>query len=263
MEQFSRNELYWSEDFQKSLKNTHVAVFGLGGVGGFALEALARAGVGEFTLIDFDRVATSNINRQLIALHSTVGSLKTDVWQARLKDINPAVRITVIQDFYTESLNERIFATQELDNPYYVVDAIDTLRSKIALLQYCCNNKDKGVRVVSSFGAGNRMDCSRLKLVDLSEVSLHCSSKCTFTKNVVARLKQVGITSNLPVVISDEPPHSLKKVETIEKIAQQNGEMLEFRKFTPASISTVPAVCGYLMANWVLLDLYKNFCGKI
>lgn len=250
--QFHRNELYWGEGFQEKLSKTSVTVFGLGGVGGFALEALVRAGIGEFTLVDFDKISISNINRQIIATHSNVGISKVEAWKKRLVDINPNVRINTIEDFYSANLNEEIFT----HSPNYVVDAIDTLRSKIELLQFCYQQK---IKVITSLGAGNRMDCAKLKVCDLGEIK----TSCQFAKNVIAKLKRSGIEANLPVVISDEPPKNLQKVENIEKITKKNGEIVEFRKFTPASTSTVPAVCGYLMANWILGDMYEYFYAKI
>lgn len=250
--QFHRNELYWGEGFQEKLAKTSVAIFGLGGVGGFALEALVRAGIGEFTLVDFDKISISNINRQIIATHSNVGISKVEAWKKRLVDINPNVKINAIEDFYSASLNEEIFA----HSPNYVVDAIDTLRSKIELLEFCHTQK---IKIITSLGAGNRMDCAQLKVCDLAEIKTNCQ----FAKNVIAKLKRVKIEANLPVVISDEPPKNLQKVENIEKITKKNGETIEFRKFTPASTSTVPAVCGYLMANWILGDMYNNFYDKI
>ena len=119
-ELFSRNELYWGQDFQQLLNTKHVAVFGLGGVGGYCVEMLARAGVGKLTIIDFDKVSQSNINRQVIALHSTIGEYKTKLFENRLKDINPDIKINVIQDFYMED-----FEFSQLD---FVADAIDSMR---------------------------------------------------------------------------------------------------------------------------------------
>ncbi len=251
-EQFSRNELYWGEEFQKKLGGICVAIFGLGGVGGFALEALARVGIGKFILIDFDEISQSNLNRQIIALQSNVGNKKTFEWQKRLLDINPSVEIEIFDDFYDKNLNEQIFS----HDPNYIIDAIDTVRSKIGLIEFCHSN---GIKIISSLGAGNRMDCSKLKVQDIAEVK----PTCQFSKNIIAKLKKCAVNKNLPVVVSEELPKSLRKVDNIEKIHKKNGEIVEFRKFTPASLSTVPAVCGYLMANWVLIDYYNNFYGKI
>ena len=133
MADFSRNELIWGKETQNLLKDKTVFVFGLGGVGGFALESLARAGVQNFTVVDFDCVSPSNINRQIIALTSTIGCKKTDLFEKRLKDINPDIQLTCVCDFYNENLRDDIFKTK----PDYVIDAIDTMRSKIDLLVYC------------------------------------------------------------------------------------------------------------------------------
>ena len=245
---FDRNIMYWGEDFQEFLKSLNIAVFGLGGVGGYALEALCRAGVGSFCIVDFDSVSKSNINRQIIALNSTVGHKKTEVFAKRLKDINPFVNLKIVDDFYDEEYGEKIFN----ENFDFIVDAIDTLRAKIALLKYCYYHD---IKVITSFGAGNRLDASRLRLSDISEIT----SKCSFVKNVLLRLKKEGIEANLPVVWSDESPKSLQKVKNIEKITKKNGEQIELTKFTPASTPVVPAMSGLLCANYILNYFYKNF----
>lgn len=245
---FDRNVMYWGEDFQEFLKSLNIAVFGLGGVGGYALEALCRAGVGSFCIVDFDSVSKSNINRQIIALNSTVGHKKTEVFAKRLKDINPFVNLKIVDDFYDEEYGEKFFD----ENFDFIVDAIDTLRAKIALLKYCYYHD---IKVITSFGAGNRLDASRLRLSDISEIT----SKCSFVKNVLLRLKKEGIEANLPVVWSDESPKSLQKVKNIEKITKKNGEQIELTKFTPASTPVVPAMSGLLCANYILNYFYKNF----
>ena len=245
---FDRNVMYWGEDFQEFLKSLNIAVFGLGGVGGYALEALCRAGVGSFCIVDFDSVSKSNINRQIIALNSTVGHKKTEVFAKRLKDINPFVNLKIVDDFYDEEYGEKFFD----ENFDFIVDAIDTLRAKIALLKYCYYHD---IKVITSFGAGNRLDASRLRLSDISEIT----SKCSFVKNVLLCLKKEGIEANLPVVWSDESPKSLQKVKNIEKITKKNGEQIELTKFTPASTPVVPAMSGLLCANYILNYFYKNF----
>lgn len=248
MEKFSRNELYWGADFQAHLKDIKIIVAGLGGVGGFALEALARVGISNFLIIDFDIVSKSNINRQLIALNSTIGIKKTEVWQTRLKDINPEIQLRVINDFIDSDLHQKI-----LDySPDYLVDAIDTARSKIELLAFVHRNN---IKCVTSFGAGNRIDATKLVLTDISEVTPNCN----FSKNILKNLKIAGVESDLAVVYSTEKAKNIQKVKNVEKIMKTSGEILQFEKFSPASISTVPAVAGYLMANHIILDLYKNF----
>ena len=245
---FSRNEMYWGKDFQEFLKNLNIAVFGLGGVGGYALEALCRAGVGNFCLIDFDNISKSNINRQIIALNSTVGLKKTEVFAKRLKDINPFVNLKIIDDFYDEADSEKIFA----DKYDFVIDAIDTLRAKIALLKYCYFHN---IKVIASFGAGNRLDGTKLKTGDISEIK----TNCTFTKNVLAKLKKEGIEKNLVAIYSQERPKSREKLKKIEKITKSCGEQIELTKFTPASTPVVPAISGLLCANYILNYFWENF----
>ena len=247
MTDFSRNELIWGKENQQKLKSKHVTVFGLGGVGGFALESLARAGIENFTIVDFDTVSASNVNRQIIALNSTVGQKKTDLFKQRLLDINPAINLECICDFYNENLNEEIFKTKT----DYVVDAIDTMRSKIDLLVYC---KKNNIPVITSMGAGNRFDPTQLYITDIKDIE---NKKCTFTKNVLYQLQKRGITEGITAVCSRENPHVLEKVENIENIETSKGEKIEFKKFTPGSTPFVPAVAGYYMGYCVAKELLE------
>ena len=217
---FSRNELFWGLKSQELLASKHVAVFGLGGVGGFCAEALARAGVGELTIIDFDTVSLSNINRQCIAFHSTVGQKKTSLFETRLKDINPKMKIHVVDDFYTDGL--------PVENLDYVADAIDTMRSKISLLEYCVENK---IPVISSMGAGNRIDPTKLYISDISEIE---NKKAPFISNIIYQLKKRNITAGIAVVVSRETPHVEEKIVNNEKITTASGETIEFNKITSA-----------------------------
>ena len=233
--------MLWGKDFQESLFKKHIIIIGLGGVGSYALDALARAGVGRFTLVDFDEVSESNINRQLLALNSTVGQKKTHLAKLRAQDINPSVEITIVDGFYTEKMNEQLFKS----SCDFVVDAIDTMRSKIALLEYLHSNN---IPIISSFGAGNRLDPQMLKILDLAQVfEQKCAKKCVFTKNILYQLKKRNITSGIPVVISEEPPQKVEKFLTTENI---NG--MEFQKITPASSPFVPPVVGYLMSSYII-----------
>lgn len=245
---FSRNVLFWGEDFQNYLKNKHIFVFGLGGVGGFALESLARCGVENFTIIDFDTISKSNINRQIIATLSTVGQKKTEAFKKRLRDINSNINVNVFNDFYTENDSEIFFKK----TPDFIIDAIDSLKSKIKLIKYA---KMNNIPIITSFGAGNRLDCTKLKLTDIKDIK----SNDQFVKNVLSKLKKEDITSDVPVVWSEEKAQSREKIKNIEKIQKENGETIEFTKFTPASTPFVPAVSGYMMANYVIMELYKNF----
>lgn len=249
---FDRNKLYWGEDFQNYLKNKYIAVIGLGGVGGFALEALCRLGISKFLIADFDKISISNINRQIIALHSTVGMKKTEAFEKRLKDINPDVELIIHDDF----LEEENFSSMFNEKPDFIVDAIDTVKSKIGLLKYA---KENNIQIISSFGAGNRMDGSKLYISDISEIKV----KDSFVKNLLSKLKKyANIESGILVVSSMEKPKNLEKIKNFEKIEKNNGEILEFTKFTPASNAIVPAISGYLMANKILEIFYENYNSK-
>ena len=247
MEKFSRNELYWGAVFQQKLKDIKIVIAGLGGVGGFTLEALARVGIENFLIIDFDVVSESNINRQLIALESTIGIKKTEAWEERLNDINPNIKLEIIDDFIDSDMHKKILDYA----PDYLVDAIDTTRSKVELLALANNNS---IKAVTSFGAGNRIDATQLVLSDISEVEANCN----FSKNIIKKLKNLGGEANLAVVWSREKAKNIAKLKNVEKFMKNDGKILEFEKFSPASISTVPAVAGYLMANYIILDLYNN-----
>lgn len=247
MSNFQRNELYWGKEFQKSLSQKTVAIIGLGGVGGFALEALARVGIENFTILDFDTISSTNINRQLIATVENIGKLKTQEWKVRLKLINPKINLKIYNTFLEKSQLEEIFTPK----PDFIIDAIDTIKSKLELIWYA---KENNIPIITSMGAGNRIDASKLKTVDISEIKTNCN----FAKNLIKNLNKMGIEKDLPVVFSDEKPKNLEKVKTIEKINTTEGE-IEITKFSPASISTVPAVAGYLMANYVILQFFNNY----
>ncbi len=208
------------------LKNAHVAVFGLGGVGGYAVEALARAGVGSLTLIDNDTVNQSNINRQIVALSSTVGLKKTDAFKSRIVDINPELTVFTRDIFFLpESKNEIDFSAFD-----YVIDAIDTVSGKIAIIEEC---KRTDVPVISSMGTGNKLDPTAFRITDISKTSV-----CPLARVMRYELKKRGI-SKLKVLYSTEEP--VKKGNR-----------------TPASISFVPSVAGLLIAGEVIKDIIKE-----
>ena len=229
-EMFSRTSLLLGEDAVKTLSEKHVAVFGLGGVGSFAAEALVRAGVGAMTLVDSDTVSVSNLNRQLLALHSTVGQKKTDVLRARLLDINPALRVTVRDTFFLPE-NADTFCFSDYD---YVVDAIDTVAGKIALA-VCA--KEAGVPIIASMGAGNKLDPTRFEVADLAKTSV-----CPLARTMRRELKKRGI-EHMKVVYSKEPA---QRVQT----ASPEGE-----RPVPGSVSFVPPVAGLIAAGAVIKDL--------
>ena len=236
---FARNELYWGAEAQKVLASKHAAVFGLGGVGGYCAETLARAGIGELTIIDFDTVSKSNINRQIAALHSTVNLKKTDVTAQRLKDINPDIELIIVNDFYT---NEDSI----IDGVDFVADAIDTLRAKISLLESCYK---KGIPVISSMGAGNRIAPENLYISDISEIE---NKNAPFISNCIYQLKKLGIEKGITVVASREKPYSKEKIQNKETVIKNSGEKLEFTKITPASTPFVASCAGIFMASFIV-----------
>jgi tRNA A37 threonylcarbamoyladenosine dehydratase len=239
---YERNTLIWGKENQNLLFTKHVVVFGLGGVGSYAAEALARAGIGQLTVIDFDDVSQSNINRQLLAIHSTIGKKKAFLMAERIKDINPEITVNIINDFSTKNLTEKILDTS-VD---YVVDAIDTLRSKIDLLETCVN---RNIPVISSLGAGNRLDPEQLYTADISEIN---PRKCPFARNVVNKLKKREITKGITVVLSTEKPAVIEKQLSHVELTTESGENIEFKKFTPGSSPFVPPVAGYIMASYIV-----------
>lgn len=229
---FSRTEALIGKEGLEKLKNARVAVFGIGGVGGYVVEALARSGVGELTLVDSDRVSKSNINRQIIALQSTVGEYKTEVMKKRVEDINPTIRVIVKNIFYLpETAGEFDFSCYD-----YVVDAVDTVTAKLSIIERA---KDANVPVISSMGTGNKLDASAFKVADI-----HKTSVCPLAKVMRRELKKRGI-DKLKVVYSEEEPKS-KGVE-----GEKNG------KPAPASISFVPPVAGLIIAGEVVKDLIR------
>lgn len=240
---FSRNILYWGADAQRKITNSHVAVFGLGGVGGYCAEALARSGVGSITIVDFDKISTTNINRQLVALKSTVGGLKTELFYSRLKDINPKLNISFSSNFYTED-----FYFDDID---FVADAIDTMRSKINLLTRCYEKK---IPIISSMGAGNRIDPTKLYISDISEIH---DKKAPFVSNILYQLKKRGIDTGITVVASDEKPFVQEKISELEKVVTKDGEQIEFNKIIPSSTPFVAPTAGLFMASYIVREIIK------
>lgn len=237
---FARNKLIYGENYLNQLQSKHVMIVGLGGVGGFALEALARAGVKNFTIIDFDTVSISNINRQLIALTSTVGQSKSLLFEKRLKEINPDINIRVIDTFFSKENNEKFF-DKEVD---YIVDAIDTMSSKITLLTFAVQNK---IPVVTSLGAGNRKDPTQLFVADISEIN---NLKDNFAKNIIRQLNKNGITTGITAVCSNERP-----IKSSQKTIETSVDNSVIKKREVGSTPFVPAVAGYYMGYVVLNEL--------
>lgn len=229
--QFERTEMLLGTSAIEKLKNSRVAVFGIGGVGGAAAEALVRGGVGSLDFIDPDTVSVTNINRQLIATHDTIGELKTEAMRKRALSINPDVNIKTHNIFYLPE-NADSFDLSVYD---YIVDAIDTVSAKIELIV----RADKlGIPVISSMGTGNKLDPSRFVVTDLYKTTV-----CPLARVLRRELKARGI-KKLKVVYSDEAPLT-------PLFTQENSEQ-NTRRSTPGSVSFVPPVAGYLMAGEVL-----------
>ena len=202
MNQFSRTELLIGKEGIEKLANSRVAIFGIGGVGGYTVEALARSGVGEFDLIDDDRICLTNINRQILATRSTVGKYKVDVAMERILDINPRAQVHVYKTFYMPDTADQ-FDFSAYD---YVVDAIDTVTGKLQLVEQAYRT---GTKIISSMGAGNKMDASAFQVADISKTSV-----CPLAKVMRRELKKRGI-KKLKVVYSTEPPIEPKETEEL------------------------------------------------
>lgn len=235
MHRFYRTELLVGPAGIKVLQEASVILLGVGGVGSYAAEALARAGIGRMRIIDHDTVDLTNINRQLPALDSTVGQSKIQVVAERLKDINPDLDLEAIEGFY---LPDR--ANELLGGDFtWVLDAVDTVTAKLSIITHCL---ERGQNVITSMGAGNKLDASQLKLGDISK-----THTCPLARTIRKELAKRGIRSGLPVVWSPEPP--LIPLETLTVAS---------RRQIPGSISYVPPVAGLLMVSHVVNHILKN-----
>lgn len=233
--EFSRTELLLGADGMEKLKKSRVAVFGIGGVGGYAVEALARAGVGALDLIDNDVVGTTNINRQIIALHSTVGQPKVEVMAARVKDINPDCTVMTYQCFYGPD-TAKTFDFTQYD---YIIDAIDTVTGKLALVTRA---QSAGTPIISSMGTGNKLDPTAFIVTDIYKTSF-----CPLARIMRKELRKRGIDS-LKVVYSEE--EALTPEGETEELPQG-------RRSIPGSVSFVPSAAGLILAGEVIKDLVK------
>ena len=235
---FLRTEMLIGTEALEKLKNSKVAIFGVGGVGGYVCESLARAGIGSFILVDNDTVSIPNINRQIIALESTVGKYKTEVMAERIKNINPNANVKIYNKFFLGEEDEYIIDT-DCD---YIVDAIDTVTAKIALVLL---GEKLGIPVISSMGTGNKLDPTRFEISDIYKTSI-----CPLAKVMRKELKARGV-KKLKVLYSKEQPReaSMTESEILEK-----GEKTNKRR-TPASVSFVPPVAGLIIGGEVIKDL--------
>lgn len=231
-EVFIRQEMALGREAMERLDQAHVAVFGIGGVGSFVCEALARSGVGALTLVDCDTISQSNINRQLIALHSTLGKYKADVMKDRILDINPDCRVRAINDLYNEENKEKFFDTRYT----YIADCIDLVSCKLSLIQ---NALERNIPIISALGTGNKLDASAFQVSDISK-----TSGCPLARILRKELRSRGIVHH-KVVFSPEEP-----LEPLQFEAPPPG-----RRSVPASVIFVPSSAGLLLAGAIIRDI--------
>lgn len=236
-----RTELLLGEEKLNILRNANVLVVGVGGVGAYAAEMIVRAGVGRMTIADADKVSESNINRQLVALHSTIGREKCDILAERLRDINPALELTIVNRFIKDSETDALLDSDKFD---YVVDAIDTLSPKLALIKGAL---DRGIRLVSSMGAGAKCDPTLMEIKDIAKTH-HCPLAHMLRK----RLHKIGIRKGFCAVFSPEPVRDGAMILCEE----QN------KKSNVGTISYIPALFGIGCASVVVRDLIGEFTNE-
>ena len=248
IDQYARTELLIGEDGLKRLKDSSVMVFGVGGVGSHCIEALARSGVGRLILVDNDAVSVTNINRQSIAYHSTIGRMKTEVMRERIRDIDPAITVRtyetfVLPDNLADLLDQAEKSTEgKID---YIIDAIDTVSAKIALVE---ESLKRGIRLISSMGTGNKLHPELFEIADLADTSV-----CPLCRVMRRELKQRGIM-HLKVLYSKEKP--------VDTCGRSTGEDSGARRSLPGSISFVPPVAGLLIAGEVIRELAGISAGS-
>lgn len=254
LNQFSRTELLFGKEAMEKLENSRVAVFGIGGVGGYVCEALVRSGVGAFDLIDDDKVCLTNLNRQIIATRKTVGKYKVDVMKERMLEINPNVKVEVHKCFFLPE-NANDFPFEEYD---YIVDAVDTVTAKISLVMKA---NELGVPIISSMGAGNKLDPSAFRVADIYKTRV-----CPLAKVMRRELKKRGV-KKLKVVYSEEQP--TRPIEDMSISCRTNcicppgaAHKCTERRDIPGSTAFVPSVVGLIIAGEVMKDLTKDLAEK-
>jgi len=232
--QFSRTEMLFGKEKTERLHFSRVAIFGIGGVGGYVVEALARSGIGALDLIDNDTVSLSNLNRQIIATHKTIGQYKVDAAKQRILEINPNISVKTYKTFFMPETQDE-FDFTEYD---YIVDAIDTVTGKIALVMKA---QEAGVPIISSMGTGNKVNPAMLEVADLFKTSV-----CPLARVMRTELKKRGV-KKLKVVYSKEP--------ALTPISTENSEQASSRRSIPGSTSFVPSAAGMIIAGEVIKDL--------
>lgn len=243
---FSRTEMLIGTEGLKKLKESKIAVFGIGGVGTFAVEALARSGIGSLVLVDHDDICLTNINRQIHATINTIGQSKVEAMKKRVLDINQDANIIVFKELYNKDNAEELLK----EDYSYVIDAIDMVSSKIDLIQRC---KNKGIPIISAMGAGNKLNPTMLEVSDIYNTSV-----CPLAKVMRKELRNRNI-KNLKVVYSKETPITPLNLEEncngIDCICPNKGKVPTVRRQTPGSVSFVPSVAGLIIASEVIKDI--------
>lgn len=243
MNQFSRTEIIFGSEAMKKLKKARVAVFGIGGVGGYVCEGLARSGVGTLDIVDNDKVSLTNLNRQIIATQKTVGRYKTEVMKERLLDINPEAVVYAHQCFFLPQTADGFDFTRY----DYVVDAVDTVTAKIEIIMRA---KAAGVPVISCMGAGNKLDPTQFKVADIYQTSM-----CPLAKVMRHEMKKRGI-KKLKVVYSREQP--VRPVQADIDGCKAENPAVSGRRDVPGSVSFVPSVAGLIIAGEVIKDIVRG-----
>ena len=248
-QEFTRTELLIGTHGLEKLRQSTVMIFGIGGVGSYTVEALARAAVGHLILVDFDEISVTNLNRQIHALHSTIGEAKVEVMKYRILEINPEAKVETLREFYSATNAKRLL-DRKLD---YVVDAIDTVSSKVNLAKECLLRK---IPLISSMGAGNRLTAENYRVTDISK-----TSGDPLAKAMRKLLRQEGITTGVKVVFSPDLPLTPLTMNSDSKngsLCVSDNEIIIEKRQTPGSISFVPSVVGLLIAGEVVRDLLQE-----
>lgn len=248
LHQFSRNELAIGKEGVERMRNTTVAILGVGGVGSFAAEACARSGIGRIILVDKDDIDITNVNRQLVAYLSTVGRSKTEVMKERIADINKECEVIALHKFYTEETAEEFFSYK----PDYVIDASDTISYKIHLAQECIA---RDIKIIACMGVANKMDPTRLQIADISKTHTD-----PLAKVIRLRLRKAGISKGLPVVFTDESPLIIRE-EVVDTVGKPDAPIRK-AEMPPASNAFVPSVAGLVCASWVMNDIVSDITIK-
>lgn len=242
---FGRTELLIGREGLQRLQSAHIAVFGLGGVGSFAVEALARSGVGSLRLIDFDRISPSNFNRQLYALRSTIGLPKVAIAEVRLREINPDLEVDCREAFFHAETAEELLSPP-LD---FVVDAIDSLGPKVELIAQCC---ERNIPLISAMGAAARSDAAALQQTTIWE-----TAGCPLARKIRQQLRKRGISTPVPVISSTEPPRETYTPDALGEQADHYYQRGRQRRILP-SMGMLPGIVGLMAANYVIASLVTH-----